>query len=76
MLLLVRLLDLYSWIVLAAVILSWIPSLQDNPIGRAISAMTEPVFKAVRRVLPPLGGLDLSPIVVLIGLRLLGRLLL
>lgn len=72
---LVRLIELYSWIVLGAVILSWVPSLQENPVGRAITAVTEPVFAAVRKVLPPLGGFDLSPIAVLLGLRLLQRLL-
>jgi YggT family protein len=39
-----------------------------------LDALTEPVFRQVRRVVPPIGGLDLSPIVVLIGLWFLERL--
>jgi YggT family protein len=33
---------------------------------RALAALTEPVFRRIRRILPPLGGLDLSPLIVLI----------
>jgi YggT family protein len=69
------LLDLYSWVVLAAVVLSWIPDLRDNPIGHAIEAATEPVFAQIRKLLPDTGGLDLSPLVLLLALRVVTRLL-
>ena len=41
----------------------------------AVNALTEPVLRPIRHVLPPMGGLDLSPMVLLIGLQLLKNLL-
>lgn len=66
----------YQWIVIAAVIVSWLINFQIiNTQNRMVYSilevlhkMTEPVFGVVRRVLPNMGGLDLSPIVVLFGL--------
>lgn len=75
MVLLAWLIDAYSLVVFVAVITSWIDVSPDNPIVRFSRGLTEPVFEVVRRVLPPMGGLDLSPMVVLIALRLLRRLL-
>ena len=70
------LIDLYSLIVLAAVIMSWVAADRRNPLVRTLNALTEPVLAPIRRVLPPMGGLDLSPMVLLIALQLLKRLLL
>lgn len=67
------LISLYSLVVFAAVLLSWFPSARDNQIAHYIDAVTEPVFERVRRVVPPLGGLDLSPMIVLFALQLLRR---
>ena len=69
------LLDLYSLILFVAVILSWINLSEDNPIVRIVRQLTEPVLAPLRKVLPPVAGLDLSPIVLLLGIRLLQRLL-
>lgn len=69
------LLDLYSLVLFVAVILSWINLPDDNPFVRIVRQLTEPVLAPLRKVLPPLGGLDLSPIVLLLGIRLLQRLL-
>jgi YggT family protein len=43
---------------------------------RTLYALTEPLLAPIRRVLPPMGGLDLAPMVLLIALQLLKRLLL
>ncbi len=67
-----RLLDLYVWVVIAAVIVSWLTAFnvinQHNNfvrmLLRILGALTEPVFRRVRRLIPPVGGLDLSPLVV------------
>lgn len=69
------LLKLYSYVVLAAVIISWVPSMRDSAFGQLVLRATEPVFSSIRKVLPPMGGLDLAPLVVLIVLQLLARLL-
>jgi YggT family protein len=65
---LANLIDLYSVVVIVAVILSWIRLDRRNPIAAIVSTLTEPVLEPIRRVLPPMGGLDLSPMVLLIGL--------
>jgi len=69
------LLQLYSFVVLASVILSWLPIDPENPIARFVRASTEPVLEPIRKVLPPVGGFDLSPMLLLIGLQILQRLL-
>ena len=69
--LLIRLIDLYSLIVLAAVVLSWIRVDPHNPLVRIVDTLTEPALDPIRRVLPPMGGFDFSPMVLLIGLQLL-----
>ena len=73
--LLVSLIDLYSLIVLVAVILSWIRLDRRNPLAAIVYGITEPVLAPIRNWLPPMGGLDLSPMVLLIGLQLLKNLL-
>ena len=67
------LLNLYWWIVLIAVLLTWVNPDPYNPIVRFLRGVTEPVFYQVRRRLPfvVLGGWDLSPIVVMLGIVVL-----
>jgi YggT family protein len=72
---LARIFDLYSLVILAAVILSWVRLPPDNPFVRVISALTEPLLAPIRRILPDLGGIDISPMVLLVALRLLRGLL-
>jgi len=69
------LIDLYSLIVLVAVVLSWVPMRTRNPIVTLVYRLTEPVFASIRGVLPPMAGVDLSPMVLLLALQLLKRLL-
>jgi YggT family protein len=62
------LLQIYFWIVIIATLLTWVQPDPYNPIVRTLHAMTEPVFDWVREHLPVyFGGLDLSPIVVIIA---------
>jgi YggT family protein len=71
---LAQILSLYSLVVLAAVVLSWFPAARANQVARYIEAATEPAFAQIRRVVPPLGGLDLSPMLLLVLLQVLRRL--
>ena len=65
-------LQIYSWIVIARVVISWVNADPYNPIVRAIYSMTEPVLYRIRRALPVVaGGIDFSPIVVFIGIMFL-----
>ena len=68
---LASLIDLYSLVVLVAVILSWVALDRRNPLVTITHALTEPVLAPIRRVLPPMAGLDLSPMVLLIALQIL-----
>ena len=73
--LLIRLIDLYSLVIVAAVVASWANVPRDHPAVRLLHRLTEPVLAPVRKILPPMGGMDFSPLVVLIGLRVLAGLL-
>ena len=72
--LIVRLIDFYSLVVLAAVILSWVPVDRRSPLAMIVRRLTDPVLAPIQRVLPPIGGLDLSPMVLLFALQALKRL--
>lgn len=73
--LLFRLIDLYSLVVLASVVLSWIRLSPSNPIVRLVHELTEPVLRPIRERLPALGGFDFSPMVLLFALQFLKRIL-
>ena len=72
--LLIEVLEIYKWIVIAAVIVSWLTAFNVinshnnfvRTILRILMALTEPVFRVIRRVIPPISGLDLSPIIVFV----------
>ena len=68
---------LFSASILIQVILSWLaPHNVDNPITPLISRMNSPLLRPIRRWLPPMGGLDLSPLVAILGLQVLSMLIL
>jgi YggT family protein len=69
--LLARLIDLYSLVVLVAVIVSWIQLPPRNPVVQLTRALTEPVLAPIRKTIPPVGGLDFSPLILLFGLQLI-----
>ncbi len=73
--LLIRLIDVYSLIIVAAVVVSWTTVPGEHPAVRLLHRLTEPVLAPIRKVLPPMGGMDFSPLVLLIGLRVLASLL-
>lgn len=62
---------LYMWIVIARAVISWVNPDPYNPIVRFLINATEPVLWRIRRVLPALGGLDLSPLVLLVAILFL-----
>jgi len=65
------LIDLYSIVVLIAVVLSWVRADPRQPLARVVYNLTEPALAPIRRVLPSVGGLDFSPMLLLILLRVL-----
>lgn len=62
------LINFYFYAIIAGVILSWVAP--HNPAGQTIFQITEPILGPCRRLLPSMGGLDLSPIIAILGLRI------
>jgi len=74
--LLATIIQFYTFVVLARVILTWLPDIpRDQPIVVFIHQLTDPVLVPIRQALPAFGGLDFSPLVLLIGLHILRALL-
>ena len=68
--------QLYVYVIFARAILSFFPIRYDSPlapIAAFLHRITEPALAPIRRVLPPMGGLDLSPLVLIIGLGFVSR---
>ena len=72
---LARLIDLYSLVVIAAVIVSWVQLPPYHPIVRFTRMLTEPALAPIRKILPPMGGLDFSPLILIFGLQIIKRML-
>ena len=74
---LVYALQIYSFIMMARVILTWFPNVdRNNPIVKFLYQATEPVLQPIRNMLPQSNGIDFSPIVVFLGIFILTRVLL
>jgi YggT family protein len=67
----VKLLQFYLAAILIYALLSWIAPGAYSPAGAVLASICEPILAPVRRVIPPIGGLDLSALFVLIGLQAL-----
>lgn len=66
----------FQFILLARVLLSWFPNFdRSNPIIRFIYGATEPVLSPIRNLLPAMGGLDFSPLIVFLLISLIVRFL-
>ncbi len=67
--------NLFMFAIFIRIVLSWIAPGQSNPATAIIATLTEPVLRPFRRLIPPIGGFDISPILVIILLGALTRLL-
>ncbi len=68
--LLAQLVSFYTFILLIRVLLTWIPNLDpENPLVQVLRQITDPVLEPARQVIPAIGMVDISPIVVFIALR-------
>ena len=71
------LINLYWTVIIVSVVMSWLISFNVinrhnqfvDMVWRTVVALTEPVLAPIRRMLPSMGGIDISPIILLIGLR-------
>lgn len=64
-------LTLYMYIVIARALISWVNPDPRNPIVRFLYNATEPLLSRVRRAVPYMGGIDFSPLIVIIGIYFL-----
>lgn len=61
---------IYIILIIVQVILSWVSPYGDNPIAALVFPLTRPVLGPFRRIIPPIGGIDLSPLFALLALQL------
>ncbi len=71
-------LGLYSWVIIAAALITWVSPDPRYPIVLFLRQVTEPVLAPVRRLLPPwkTGGLDFSPLIVILAIQFVERVIL
>lgn len=71
-------LDIYFWIIIAGVVISWLIAFDvvntKNPqaqnLVRLLNKITEPVYRPLRKYIPAIGGIDITPIIVIFGIAL------
>ncbi len=64
--------SIYIWVVIIAALVSWVRPDPYNPIVQTLYRLTEPVYAWIRRYIPTVvGGIDLAPLIVIIGLQFL-----
>lgn len=68
-----RLIQVYSWLILARVLLSWIIRDPENRLYQFLYSITEPLLGRIRKLLPAMMGLDLSPIIAFFLLDFLAK---
>jgi|SRR5712671_2632434 len=69
--LLLSFLQLYSFAIFIYVLLGWIAPATYSPANELLTSLCEPILRPVRRIIPPIAGLDLTPVFVLIALQAL-----
>lgn len=68
--------QLYIFVLLARILVTWIPNLDpSNPAVQLLFRVTDPVLEPARRIIPPIGMIDISPIVVFFALQILSGML-
>lgn len=68
------LVNIYLWSIIIQIVLSWVNPDPYHPVGRVLAQLTAPLLKPVRRWLPPVSGIDLSPMLVVVALVFLSLL--
>lgn len=64
-------LDVYFYFIIINAIMSFVPIMYNTGVGYIVSLVSEPVLSFVRRFIPPISGLDLSPLIVIVGISAL-----
>ncbi|WP_027408209.1 YggT family protein [Anoxybacteroides tepidamans] len=70
---LTTLIDIYSYALIVYILMSWFPNARDTKIGQLLAAICEPYLEPFRRIIPPIGMIDVSPIAALFVLNFATR---
>jgi YggT family protein len=62
---LLRILEFYSYALIIYILLSWFPNARESGFGKILTRICEPYLEPFRRIIPPLGMIDISPIVAI-----------
>jgi YggT family protein len=73
--LVVLFIHLFAFAIIIRVVLSWVAPHQHNPATEVVESLSNPVLKPFRRLIPTIGGLDISPVFAIVGLMALGILI-
>lgn len=71
--LLLMAINIYSFILIASILMSWLPNAKESSFGKMLSSLTDPYLDIFRKFIPPLGMIDFSPIVAIFALNLASR---
>ena len=62
--------QIYTYILIASILLSWLPNAKESSFGQLLSRLTDPYLDIYRRIIPPIGMIDFSPIIAIFALNL------
>lgn len=65
--------ELYSWALIIYILMSWFPGARESSIGSVLARICEPFLEPFRRIIPPLGMIDISPLVAILVLNMAAR---
>jgi YggT family protein len=74
-LLVAYLVQFLAFSIFARAILTWLPIDKDGPVVRALNSITDPILDPLRRVIPPIGMIDLTPMIAMIALFFIANVL-
>ncbi len=60
--------EIYSWLIIAYILMSWLPQMKESQIGELLGKVVEPYLSPFRKYIPPIGMMDFSPIIGLFAL--------
>lgn len=63
------LINIFQWALIIYILMSWFPNARDTVVGRFLARICEPYLEPFRRIIPPIGMMDISPIVAFLVLN-------
>lgn len=67
--LLQKVIEVYSWALIIYILMSWFPNARESSIGQFLAKICEPYLEPFRKIIPPIGMMDISPIVAFLVLN-------